>query len=392
MTFNVSIICETTESRDQLVDHFKPMPEVQIHAHVGGARLLQQVMQQDKPHAVVLEQSAPNEAAFATIEVATTRASGVLLLLVSSDTSLTTLKRAMRAGVRDVLPGPLNTHAVSIAVEYLRESRSNQSTFASHEGTLFAFVPVKGGCGNTFIATNLAYQLAESGKRVLVIDLNLYFGDSASCLSDQRIETSVVDVARQAHRLDGALLDASVLKAGPRLHVLTAPHLPYQVEEVTPDRIAAIIGLARIEYDFVLLDLSRTFDATTVKALDLAERVFVVTQQTLPAVQDAKRVVKVFEGLGYPAKKVQVVVNRFTKGSPISVEDVEQATRLKVARVVPASGLGVLASVNQGVALVKLAPKDPVAKVLLEWAQELSPVTVKAGAKSWFANLRGAPP
>jgi pilus assembly protein CpaE len=382
MTFNVSIICETTESRDQLVDHFKPMPDVQIHVHVGGARLLQQVMQQDKPHAVVLEQSAPNEAAFAIIEVATTRASGVLLLLVSSDTSLTTLKRAMRAGVRDVLPGPLNTHAVSIAVEYLRESRSNQSTFASHEGTLFAFVPVKGGCGNTFIATNLAYQLAESGKRVLVIDLNLYFGDSASCLSDQRIETSVVDVARQAHRLDGALLDASVLKAGPRL----------QVEEVTPDRIAAIIGLARIEYDFVLLDLSRTFDATTVKALDLAERVFVVTQQTLPAVQDAKRVVKVFEGLGYPAKKVQVVVNRFTKGSPISVEDVEQATRLKVARVVPASGLGVLASVNQGVALVKLAPKDPVAKALLEWAQELSPVTVKAGAKSWFANLRGAPP
>lgn len=391
MTFNVSVICETTESRDRLLSQLKPIPEVNIRAHVGGPRLLQQVMQQDKPQAVVLEQSLTDEAAFAAIEVATTRASGVMLLLVSTDTSLATLKRAMRAGVRDVLPGPLNPHAITVTVDYLRESRTNQSTFATHEGTLFAFVPAKGGCGNTFIATNLAHQLAEGGKRVLVIDLNLYFGDTASCLSDQRIETSVVDVARQANRLDGALLDASVLKVGPRLHVLTAPQLPYQVEEVTPDRIAAIIGLARVEYDFVLLDLSRTFDPTTVKALDLAERVFVVTQQTLPAVQDAKRVVKVFDGLGYPSKKVQVVVNRFTKSNAITVEDVEQATRLKVARVVPASGLGVLASVNQGVALVKLAPKDPVAKVLLEWAQELSPVTVKAGAKSWFANLRGVP-
>lgn len=391
MTFNVSVICETTESRDRLVGQLKPMPDVQIHAHVGGARLLQQVMQQDRPDAVVLEQSTTDEAVFATIEVATTRASGVMLLLVSSDTSLATLKRAMRAGVRDVRPGPLNTHAISITVDHLRESRSNQSTFASHQGTLFAFVPAKGGCGNTFIASNLAYQLAESGKRVLVIDLNLYFGDTAACLSDQQVATSVVDVARQAHRLDAALLSTSVLKAGPRLHVLTAPQLPYQVEEVTPDRITAIIGLARIEYDFVLLDLSRTFDPTTVKALDLAERVFVVTQQTLPAVQDAKRVVKVFEGLGYPAEKVQVVVNRFTKGNPISVEDVEQATQLKVARVVPASGLGVLASVNQGVALVKLAPKDPVARALRDWAQELSPVTVKAGAKGWFANLRGTP-
>ncbi|QHE76511.1 AAA family ATPase [Hydrogenophaga sp. PBL-H3] len=391
MTFNVSVICETTESRDRLVEQLKPMPDVQIHAHVGGVRQLQLVMQQDKPDAVVLEQGAPDESAFATIEVATTRASGVMLLLVSTDTSLATIKRAMRAGVRDVLPGPLNTDAVSITVDFLRESRANQSTFATHEGALFAFVPAKGGCGNTFIASNLAYQLAESGKRVLVIDLNLYFGDTAACLSDQRVETSVVDVARQAHRLDAALLNASVLKAGPTLHVLTAPELPYQVEEVTPDRLAAIVGLARTEYDFVLLDLSRTFDPTTVKALDLAERVFMVTQQTLPAVQDAKRVVKVFEGLGYSTEKVQVVVNRFIKGNPISVDDVEQATRLKVARVVPASGLGVLASVNQGVALVKLAPKDPVAKVLRDWAQELSPVTVKAGAKSWFANLRGTP-
>lgn len=391
MTFNVSVICETADSRDRLLEQLKPMPEVNIRAHVGGTRLLQQVMQQDKPHAVVLEQGMTDEAGFAAIEVATARASGVMVVLVSTDTSMILLKRAMRAGVRDVLPGPLSPNAVSVTVDYLRESRTNQSTFATQEGTLFAFVPAKGGCGNTFIATNLAYQLAESGKRVLVIDLNLYFGDSASCLSDQKVETSVVDVARQAHRLDGSLLDASVLKAGPRLHVLTAPHLPYQVEEVTPDRIAAIIGLARIEYDFVLLDLSRTFDPTTVKALDLAERVFVVTQQTLPAVEDAKRLVKVFDGLGYPPNKTQVVVNRFTRSNAISVEDVEQATRLKVARVVPASGLGVLASVNQGVALVKLAPKDPVSRVLLEWAQELSPVTVRAGVKSWFANLRGVP-
>jgi pilus assembly protein CpaE len=389
MSHNVSLIFETTEERDQLIGTFKPLTNVSVNAHVGGPRNLQAVMHKDKPDLVLLALSRPDDAAFELIEAATLRHPTVMLLLVSYETGMATLKRAMRAGVRDVLPGPLSAASVKAGVAYVEESKSITSQFVDNEGTLYAFMPAKGGCGCTFLVTNLAYLLAEASKRVLIVDLNLYFGDAVSYLTSRKPEASVVDMARQSHRLDAALLAVSVLKVRDNLHVLCAPELPYQLEAVTPETVAAILGLARTEYDFVLLDMARVMDPAAVKALDLAERIHVVAGQTLPALRDAQRIIGVFEGLSYPREKIQLVLNRYSKGGQIPLGEVERATGHKVARVLPASDEAVLVSINQGIPLAKLAARDPVARALQEWAHELSPVAVNAGKHSWLSTITG---
>ncbi len=389
MTLKVSLVFESIAARDALVGRLKPTPDATISAHVGGARSLAQLILREKPDVVVQEVSTVDDDAFKHIEEAAIRNPGVMVLLASEDGSLATLKRAMRAGVRDVLPGPLNVASVVVALDYLRDARSINSRAAASHGSLYAFMPAKGGCGNTFVVTNLAHMLARGGKRVLVMDLNLYFGDAAMYLTDRKIETSVVDLARQSRRLDASLLEVSVLKVRDNLYLLAAPLLPYQLEEVTPEALTAIIDLARAEYDFVFLDLDRTLDPATVKALDLAERIHLVVGQTLPALQDARRVLDVFGGLGYPREKLQLVLNRYSKSSQIPVGEVERATNHRVARLLPASDEAVTMSINQGVPLATLAARDPVVRALQDWANELSPVTVQAGKQSWFSTLTG---
>jgi pilus assembly protein CpaE len=389
MSHKVAIVFETTEERDQLVGKLKPLPGVNVSAHVGGARSLQGVMAKEKPDVVLLALLRPDDAVFELIEAATLRYPSVMVLLVSEDGGMPTLKHAMRAGVRDVLPGPLNTASVKAAVDYVEDSKSISSRFLDNEGTLYAFMSAKGGCGTTFLVTNLAYLLAKASRRVLIVDLNLYFGDAASYLTSRKSEASLVDVAHQSRRLDGALLEASVLKVRDNLHVLCAPQLPYKLEEVTPETVAAILTLACTEYDFVLLDMARTMDPAAVKALDLAERIYVVTGQTLPALQDTQRMITVFEGLGYSREKTQLVLNRYIKSSQIPLGEVERATGYKVVRVLPASDEAVLASINQGIPLAKLAARDPVARALHEWAQALSPAAVNTVKQSWFSTLTG---
>ncbi|UUZ75866.1 AAA family ATPase [Polaromonas sp. P1(28)-13] len=233
--------------------------------------------------------------------------------------------------------------------------------------------------------------MAEQHKRVLVIDLNLYFGDAALYITtDHKPSASVVDMALQAGRLDAMLLESSVLRTQGNVHILPAPELPGQLEAVTPDALDAIILQARMEYDFVMLDMSRTLDPMAVKALDLADRIYMTLQLSLPAIQGVKRLATVFHGLGYASSKLSVVVNRFDKGGVIRLEELERAANVSVKRTVPNSEEAVAASVNQGVPLIQLAPRDPVARVLQEWAQELSPVMVKP-SKSWFQVLTRSP-
>lgn len=390
MSLKIALLFETTEQRDQFVSAAPSLPDVSMRAHAGGIRSLYAVMHQDKVDGVLLALFQPSDADFEVIEAATLRDPGVMLLLVTEDTGLPTLKRAMRAGVRDVLPGPLNAACVKAGVEGILDAKSIHSRLVENDGALYAFMPVKGGCGCTFLVTSLAYLLYKTGKRVLVIDMNLYFGDAATYLSERKAETSVVDVARQYRRLDASLLAASVLQVRNNLHVLTAPELPYQLEEVTPESVAAMLGLARTEYDFVLLDMGRTMDPSTVKALDLADRIHLVAVQTLPALHDAQRIVTVLEGLGYGPEKTILVLNRFNKKSPISMDEWQRVTRLKGVRTVPASDEAVQTAINQGVPLAKLAARDPVVRALQDWTLALSPVAVKSGSQSWFASLTGS--
>jgi pilus assembly protein CpaE len=93
---------------------------------------------------------------------------------------------------------------------------------------------------------------------------------------------------------------------------------------------------------------------------------------------------QVMSSLGYGSDKLKLVINRLEKGGDITVANAESALGMKVYRTIPNSYSAVAASVNQGVPVIKLAPRDPVSKALEEMAHELAPVDKAAARKGFF--------
>ena len=389
MNLKASLICSSAQEREALLATLETPAGVEINVHVGDAKRLLSVMQKDQPNVVLLDFPASDNGAFEQIEAATLRMPGVMVMLVSPDPSIDLLKRAMQAGVRHVLTAPLNQVSVQSAVDYLRKTASLSSRLTENEGELLAFLNAKGGSGSTFLASNMGYALAAAGKKVLLVDLNLFFGDLVANVTDRQPSSSVLDLARQSELLDVALLESSVLSAHKNLYVLPAPFLPYRIEVLTPDILQKILVLALRQYDFVILDVGRTLDPTIIKALDMASRIYLILQLALPAIQNVKRIKTVFEGLGYAQGKLNVVVNRYEKNGAIGLDALEHATQIKAGRTVPASYEAVMASINEGVPLLKLFPRDDVTHVLQAWANDLSPVSLKPQKKGWLATLTG---
>ncbi|MDO9145783.1 AAA family ATPase [Rhodoferax sp.] len=386
MNLKVSLLCSSIQEREALIASLANLPEVEINVHVGDARRLLSVIQKDRPHVVLLNFPTPDPEAFEQIEAATLRVPGVMVLLVSPDASIDLLKSAMEAGVRHILPAPLSKDSVVSAVDYWHKTESLSSRLTDNKGELLAFLNAKGGSGSTFLASNLGYTLAAAGRKVLLVDLNLFFGDMLANVTDRKPGASILDLARQSDLLDAALLESSVLAARENLYVLSAPLFPYHIEILTPKILQKILVLALSHYDFVILDTGRTLDPTTIKALDLSDRIYLVLQLALPAIQNVKRIETVFEGLGYGQNKLHVVVNRYEKNGSIALDELERVTQNKVARTVPASYEAVMASINEGVPLPMLSPRDPVTHLLQAWAADLTPVTLKP-KKGWLAAL-----
>lgn len=355
---------------------------------LGDVFKAEMVVEHNHLNLLILDATCDNKTELSTLERIILHHPSMAVILLCPTQSPEFLIDAMRIGVREVLSYPLSKSALQEAVARIQQ-RAVMTHTPVRKGKVLAFMACKGGSGSTFLATNLGYVLAAAhGKQVALLDLNLNFGDASLFVSDHTPVNTLADLASNIQRLDASFLASSMVQVLPNFGVLAAPENPEHAAEVKPDHVGALIDLAAAHYDVVILDMSRTLDAVSVRALDHADAIFPVLQETLPFIRDAKRLLATFQSLGYTKEKIHLIVNRYEKGGDIRLEDVERTLGMKVFRTVPNSFEAVSASVNQGVPVMKIASNDPVTKALLQLGHDLvQGADAKQGG--WLANLFG---
>lgn len=293
----------------------------------------------------------------------------------------------MRAGVREVLPTLPDGAQLTMAIERLARRRG-VSLRDTKRGKVLCFMSCKGGSGATFLAANLAVALAEQERaRVILIDLNLQFGDALLFISSQTGPSNVAEVAHNSERLDKELLRSSLLEVSPGLFALAAPHDPASGADVQPEQIQTLLQVARSDFDYVVVDIGRTLNGVALQALDMADQVHAVLQLTLPFIRDGKRLQELFRSLDYPPSKIHWVLNRFEKGGQLTLDDLKRSLKTDELITVP-NHYGVVAdSVNQGVPVSKIAPRSPVTKALAEMADSIRNPDVTEATTSGLKGL-----
>lgn len=311
-----------------------------------------------------------------------------LVVLMSEKRDTEILLAAMRAGVRELLSLPPGKDELSAALRRVAQ-RQPGTPAATGRGRVIAFVSCKGGSGATFLATNLAWMLAtEQGKKTALIDLDLQYGDASYVLTDGQGKANIADLTRQIGRLDAELLAASMLHVTPNLGLLAAPEDPGAALGINAEQLARVIEVAADSHDFVVVDLQRMMDAVAVRALDMADQVFLVMENMMPVVRDARRLVGILRALGYPENKLRLLVNRQGKGGAIDLAQLERVVGLKVSLSIPDGDGDVLEAVNTGVSLATIDPKNPTARALRKLAAELAEKPA-AGVRGWVGRLLG---
>ena len=341
-----------------------------VSLHEGGKTRMRAVADAERPDLIIVEGMCCDPSELDYVDQLTTQYPAIAVILLCATNTHEFLINSMRSGVREVLPSPPGSLPLIAAVDRVDAKLRGGATRA--RGQVLAFVGCKGGSGATFIATNLGAHLAES-KRVLLIDLNLQYGDALYFVHDARPSLTLANLAHEIERLDASFLEANCVPVSPTFHVLAAPEDPSQATEIKAEHIDAILSVAVTHYDFVLLDVSRMTDAITIKALDRADRIFPVLQAALPFLRNTHKVLAVFASLGYPLLKVTPVVNRFEARGEISLEMIRRSLAFDVVHTVPNSYKEVSTSINEGNALGGATRSGAVTRSLGTLASSLSP-------------------
>jgi pilus assembly protein CpaE len=205
-------------------------------------------------------------------------------------------------------------------------------------------------------------------------------------LSDLTPTNSIADVAGNIARLDASFLESSMVQVLPNFSVLPSPQDAESAEEIKPEHVEAIIKLAQSQFDYVVLDMGQELNSITVKALDFADKIFIVLQETLPFIRDSKKLIQLLQSLGYPNEKMHLIINRFQKDGDIQLVDVESTLGISVLTTIPNSYRAVSSSVNQGVPILKIFKHDPVTKALDALAKTMASKPAVEN-NNWFYRL-----
>jgi pilus assembly protein CpaE len=229
------------------------------------------------------------------------------------------------------------------------------------EAEFYAFLPAAGGVGVTTLAIQTAFLLLRAnGRKALartcLIDLDFQNG---ACADHLDVEPRLIldEIVPNPDRLDDLLLDMMLSEHPSGLKVLAAPNRPAEMRTFDPAVVTRLLDLASRRFDNVVIDMPRTWFPWTDDVLVGADRVYIVTEMTVPGLRLARRLTAaITERLG-EAVKPAAIVNRFESslfGTGLRQSDIEAALGSALAGCVANNYRQVREAIDRGVPLEEI--------------------------------------
>ena len=353
----------------------------------GGFRL-HTPENRDRPDLFIFELSENFDDEFKLLQsmLASGEAGEVFVTSDKKDTDL--LLKAMRAGTKEFLSQPLDDLEVKAALESLKKRMEQTSSVREpvHAGQIIHVMGAKGGVGTTTVAVNLAMILAEKKKAgsVVLVDLNTVFGEIPLFLS-VKSNYHWGQIAENVGRLDSTFLANALSKHPSGVQVLPSPSYLNGHPPVTPEIMDRLLTTMRRTYDFIIVDGGQSLDRPGLKAIEMADRVFLITLLSLPCLRNTNNLLKSLASVGVAqTDQVRLVVNRFMKKSDITIKDAEESLQNKIFWSIPNDYKTTMSAINRGKPIHEISPRADITRNLEELADSLLQGGREVEKKGWF--------
>jgi pilus assembly protein CpaE len=344
-------------------------PDIQIVGIVKGVDESWSTLQETPTDLLVIACSGYSERALFLIASAVKERPGLPVVVLAQAAPEGFMRRLFEVGADDVVRLPESPEQVNFTLQkVLTRKRATGAPKANGDAPMICVLGPKGGTGKTVTSSNLAVALAEAGKSVAVVDLDLQFGDLALCMGI-RPERTIYDLVRSGGSLDSDKLEAYLMPHPSGVRVLVAPTRPDQASAVTPEFLREIYPLLRATSDFVILDSSPGFTPEVISAIDNSSFICMVGMLDTMSLKNTRLGLETLDLMGYDADRIVLVLNRADSRVGIADDDVVAVVGTQPDIRVP-SDVQVPRAVNEGTPIVLARPDSGAAEAYRSLATE----------------------
>ncbi len=327
-----------------------------------------EVVTQHKPSAAIISLSTDGDQAIKLIQRLNSDCPNTVIISAAKETSADLILQSLRSGAKEFLRLPIDAGELKTVFDQIAEFCAEQAGEEKKLGRVVSVFSSKGGCGTSFVATNIA---CAAEKRTVIVDLNLESGELPLYLGVGSRYT-IEDLVARHGKIDDRLISSFVTTCSQTLDLLAAPREVDPVEKIKPEYVLEALQRLAECYDLVILDLPHTYDPITLAALDQSDQIVLVITLDIPTLRSAQRALQIFERVGYSRKNIRILVNRWNKQVDLDLSQVEEFFDEPVMGLIPNEYQTVVNSINLGKPLIKTDPRSKIGREIKRITQVLS--------------------
>jgi pilus assembly protein CpaF len=241
------------------------------------------------------------------------------------------------------------------------------------DSRLISIFSTKGGVGKTTLSVNLAISLAQEGKRVMLVDLDLQAAQDMSRMLDVNAQYSLYDMSAIVDKIQqlGNIKDYITLVSSAGIDFLPAIKRPKQATHITIERVEVVIKMLLKEYDFIVLDGGKAFTDSLMSAFNYSNLILFMVTPDIISVYETRWGLDVLQSLHFPLKMVKLILNRSESKSALSLQEIKLALPSDIISHIPSEGKVMGMALNRGVPVVIDNPNSKVSTAIKKLAQML---------------------
>jgi pilus assembly protein CpaE len=288
------------------------------------------------------------------------------------------LRQAFEAGADDVITLPQSSEQVAFTLQKVIARRKGLAVPGRANAPLIAVLGPKGGTGKTLIATNLSVALAQRDANVVLVDLDLQFGDIGLALGLSP-ERTMYDLMKAGPPFDHEKIDRHLIRHSSGVRVLIAPTRPDQASAVSIDYLREIYASLRTMSDAVVVDTPPGFTPEVIATIDVSTEICMVGMLDSLSLKNTKLGLETLDLMGYDTDHVSLVLNRADSRVGITPDDVSTIVGRGPDVSIP-SDREIPRSVNEGTPIVAARQASAAAKAFRNLADRYAKTNAPAPA------------